>query len=171
VAEIQGGQAAGFSLGGEDSTSLVAFEKVKPHQDRQHDRSILLNGFDSQQPRLHADKTLEHSQKDMLLGVDPVATLGVDPVAQQATRWLPCALIFEHQGDDSPFNGFIAPLRLPQNVSPAQLTTDALSPMMDSFSVVGSAPVAGQPSRGRSVVAFVTCVLVVLLGSLSDPIF
>jgi hypothetical protein len=43
--------------------------------------------------------------------------------------------------------------------------------MLDSFSAVDPVLVAAQPSRGRSVVALVTCDSVVLLGSLSNTIF
>jgi|AntAceMinimDraft_5_1070358.scaffolds.fasta_scaffold26245_3 hypothetical protein len=50
---------------------------------------MLLDGFDSQQPHLHVDQTCAHSQQDMPLSVDPVAMLGVVPVDQQVTLWLP----------------------------------------------------------------------------------
>jgi hypothetical protein len=70
---------------------------------------------------MHTGQLLEHPQDDMLPRDCPVAQ-------HHVAQWLPCILTLDRQGDYTPFNGFIAPLKHLQNVAPAQLTTNALTP-------------------------------------------
>jgi hypothetical protein len=133
-----GFKAAGFSLGGEDSTCLVALNKVKPFQPS--DRLETVTQLDQIQhvTQAHQSPWTLPSPNTFLTLPDP------ELLTQNALAVQPMTL-------DSPY-------------IPA-LPEDMVPPFVP-------APRLPSPSSRRdAAVALITCVLVVIIGSLSNPIF
>jgi hypothetical protein len=125
-------------LGGEDSTCLVALNKVKPS---------------SFSDRLAADPQLDQSH----------------PVTQAPQHWtLPLPETLLLTAPDPAFEAYYAP-----PVQPTSPTSPYLPPLPHEVvpPSVHTARPPSQTTRREAAVALITCVLVVIIGSLSNPIF